>query len=83
MEEVQQFYIIGLLAKVLLEEEIDGSFQHERVVDGNVAHSFLKESVYETASSKERNADHSIPARVSPSSHALVHDIVCYQEEGL
>jgi hypothetical protein len=37
MEQLQQVYVIRLPPEMLLEEEIDGTFEHERVVDRNVA----------------------------------------------
>ena len=36
MEQLQQVDVISLPPEMLLEEEIDGTFEHERVVDRNV-----------------------------------------------
>jgi len=42
MEKFNQVNIVLLLTEVLLEEVVDGSFEHERVVDGDVSDAFLR-----------------------------------------
>jgi hypothetical protein len=42
MEQLQQIDIVRLLPKMLLEEEVDGTLEHESVVDGDVADTWLK-----------------------------------------
>lgn len=44
MEEFEQVDVVFLLPEVLLEEVVDGSLEHERIVDGNVADVFLPAS---------------------------------------
>jgi len=41
MEQLQQVDVISLPPEMLLEEEIDGTFEHERVVDRNVTNTGL------------------------------------------
>ena len=43
MEELDEVDVVLLLAEVLLEEVVDGSFEHERVVDGDVSDVFLRQ----------------------------------------
>jgi hypothetical protein len=37
MEQLKQIHVVLFLSEVLLEEVVDGRFEHERVVDGDVA----------------------------------------------
>jgi hypothetical protein len=51
MEELQQMDIKRLLPKMQLEEMVNGSFQHERIVDGDVIHALDSEPTRLTATS--------------------------------
>lgn len=55
-----------MLAEVFLEEVVDGSFEHECIVDGDHSDVGL-----------------SVPAWLTATSDAAVHDIVRDEEEGL
>jgi hypothetical protein len=41
VEELEQVNVVGFASEVLLEEEVDGALEHERVVDGDVRDSVL------------------------------------------
>lgn len=62
VEELEQINIICLLSKVLLEQKVDGSFEHKRVVDGDVGHTLLLEhNIASDASSVTRDSTTSLP----------------------
>lgn len=42
VEELEKVDVVLLLTEVLLEEDVDGSLEHERVVDGDVADVLLR-----------------------------------------
>lgn len=42
VEQFDQVNVILLLTEVFLEKVVDGSFEHERVVDGDVSDAFLE-----------------------------------------
>jgi hypothetical protein len=51
MEELQQMNVIRFLPEMQLEDMINGSFQHERIVDGDVIHALDSEPTRLTAAS--------------------------------
>lgn len=45
MEQFDQVNVVLLLTEVFLEKVVDGSFEHEGVVDGDVSDAFLENVV--------------------------------------
>jgi len=44
VEKLEKINVVGLLSEVLLEEVVDGSLEHESVVDGDVRDSLLQDA---------------------------------------
>lgn len=73
VEELQEMDVIGLGAEMLLEEEVDGALEHERVVDRDVIHALHAEPaglaaagdglVHHVVRHKEERLQLSIPGR--------------------
>ena len=89
MEKFNQVNIVLLLTEVLLEEVIDGSFKHERIVDSDVSDAFLRSEaeIWLEGQEKSRNegeaAHDSVPTRLSSTSHTLIHHIISDEEVSL
>ena len=89
MEKFNQVNIVLLLTEVLLEEVVDGSFKHERIVDSDVSDAFLRSEaeIWLEGQEKSRNegeaAHDSVPTRLSSTSHTLIHHIISDEEVGL
>lgn len=44
VEEFHQVDVVLLLTEMLLQEVVDGGFEHERVIDSDVTNRFLEEA---------------------------------------
>ena len=51
VEELKEVDVVGLGAEVLLEKVVDGTLEHERVVDGDKVHALYAEPTWLSATS--------------------------------
>jgi hypothetical protein len=81
MEQFDEIDIIFLLPEMLLEQVVDGRFNHESIVDGDVSDFWLFISSH--SSQTRELAHHSVPTWLTSPGHGVVTDIVPDQETSL